>query len=68
MELSELNVKLRLDTSEIDTAIEKANQLLALLQKIRETGSQTEVSFNEFEKGIAKEIKSVAERNEPCVL
>lgn len=47
MKLSDLNVKLRLDTSEIDTAIEKANLLLALLLKIRGTGSQTEVSFKE---------------------
>lgn len=37
MEIFDLNTKVHLDLSEIDTAIEKANQLLALLEKAKET-------------------------------
>lgn len=37
MEVFDLNTKVHLALSEIDTAIEKANQLLALLEKAKET-------------------------------
>lgn len=36
MKLSGLNVRLRLDTSEIDTAIEKANRLVELLREAQQ--------------------------------
>lgn len=37
MELLDLNAVVHLDLSEIDTAIEKVNRLLALLEKAKET-------------------------------
>lgn len=43
MDLFDLNAAVHLDLSEIDTAIEKVNRLLALLQEAKKTaGSQNE--------------------------
>lgn len=44
MELLDLNATVHLDLSEIDAAIEKVNQLLALLTKVKESGSQDKTS------------------------
>ena len=42
MELFDLNAAVHLDLSEIDTAIEKVNQLLALLQETKEKAGSLE--------------------------
>lgn len=42
MELLDLNAVIHFDLGEIDTAIEKVNRLLALLEKAKETAASME--------------------------
>jgi len=47
----DLNATVHLDLSEIDAAIEKANQLLALLTKVKESGSKERYDEHAAKKG-----------------